>query len=160
MSRRDRVDWRQFDRLLGKLPDEEIARRVGTSPSGVLHRRRRLRIRRVPRRSPDWLKIDPLLGTRPDREIARLAGCSPHKVLCRRAGLGISPFPRPRAGASRAVEIDWRRVDRLLGRVPDFKIARRFGLMRGAVQCRRQAKGIRPYIWQRDKRRVRSPRVS
>lgn len=83
------------DRLLGTLPDAEVARQIGRTLNAVRKRRRRLGIAlvRAVRRRRDWLpEEDTLLGTAPDTEIARRLGRSYGSVQCRRLDLHIPPF--------------------------------------------------------------------
>src|SRR5438034_2535739 len=80
------------DRLLGRAPDEEIARRIGKSRRAVRSRRTALGIRShtsgLPRRY--WsADEDRLVGTMPDQQLARQLGRSKEAIRLRRIHLGI-----------------------------------------------------------------------
>ena len=86
--------------LLGKVPDEEVARRLGLSYEVVGYRRRRLGIppcRRPGRTGNAWTpETEKLLGAMSDGQVATLSGQSRAYVAQRRRSLGIPAFSPPR----------------------------------------------------------------
>lgn len=107
------------DALLGRLSDEEVARRLGYDVTRVNRRRRLLGL---PSNNPNhrhWTKEEmALLGTRPDRDVAPLVNRSLENVRGKRLALGI-PFRNARYEIWKPAEL------RLLGRYPDEEVARR-----------------------------------
>jgi hypothetical protein len=102
--------------LLGRLPDSDVAERLGRSVNSVMVKRlslqrpacpskvRRVRQRRVPSAVPsreqplgggEWTVAEELLlGSRPDREVARRLGRSQTSVAKKRRTLGLPAFGR------------------------------------------------------------------
>ncbi len=109
------------DRLLGKLTDEEVARKLGYPVTRV---RRRRHLLGMPSNNPDhrhWTKEEiALLGTRPDREVVPLVNRTLSNVRNKRLELGI-PFRNPRYEIWKPGELA------LLGKLPDEEVARRTG---------------------------------
>ena len=78
------------DVLLGTMPDEVLAKRLGVSLIAVVARRQRKHVPSIDAR-PDWSPAeDKLLGTAPDDEIARRLDRTAVAVSLRRK-LGIPP---------------------------------------------------------------------
>jgi len=129
----------KFRRLLGRLPDREVARRSGIPAPTVQVYRVALGIPAAPRRSPAWLdRMRALLGRVPDPEIARRTGSSIATVQRTRVSLGIAAHERP-------LWTPWLREHRRrLGRDGDRVIARRAGVSVATVQRARTALGIPP----------------
>jgi hypothetical protein len=78
-------------RLLGKLPDAEVAERTGRGEEAVWVKRTKLGI---PNPSgPGWTaeELD-LLGTMPDAEVAARTGRTENGVTLKRCRLGIPTF--------------------------------------------------------------------
>jgi hypothetical protein len=139
-ARRKRAWPEEHLALLGTMPDEELARRLGKSENAVRLQRER---RGIPNPSgPRWTEGElALLGTAPDGEVARQIGRTPMAVACKRCEQGI---PRP---------VGWHWTDEqlaLLGTAPDAEVAARIGKTPGAVCARRCRRGIPPF---RDRRR-------
>lgn len=134
----NRFRWpRRLARLLGKMPDRELAELAGLHFGTVEHERHRRGILPYRRRSPDveWTdEMIALLGTDSDPNVAAQFGISKHSVRYKRTKLGIPPFTEPiRKGPSDG-EIFWTRRRRaLLGTAPDGEIARRLGVSRPFV---------------------------
>jgi hypothetical protein len=74
--------------LLGTMPDEDVAARIGRTATGVRVKRSRCRI---PNPAGTWWNAQEiaLLGTLPDREVARRIGRSLQAVTQQRIKLGI-----------------------------------------------------------------------
>jgi hypothetical protein len=132
-------------RLLGKLPDGEVARLAGVNFRTVANERKR---RGIPPAHPlrprvQWTEaMIALLGTAIDKDVAAELGIPLHCVVLKRLFEGIPPF-----GHS-----TWRRRTfwtprrlALLGTAPDAKIARRLGISTSAVSYRRRRLGIAPF---------------
>jgi len=82
-------------KLLGTLPDEEVARRIGRSVGAVIQRRELLHIPMQNPKLRDWTADeDELLGTGPDAEIVRRLGRTLSATSHRRVRLKI-PAWRP-----------------------------------------------------------------
>lgn len=84
--------WSEADvALLGQLPDEEVARRLGRSANAVRLKREKLGIVRA--KGGRWRDDElALLGTVPDQEVARRLERSPSSVIQKRCKLGIPTF--------------------------------------------------------------------
>jgi hypothetical protein len=72
--------WKDFDALLGKVPDKEIAGRAGCSLTAVYYRRRKFNIPAYDK----WEALDGLLKTMSDAEIAAKLGCDSETARKRR----------------------------------------------------------------------------
>lgn len=87
------VNWTpDMDALLGTMPDEAVAARLGISKLTVSQRRARLGVPSYRSRHRDisWTpEMDALLGTVPDRELAERWGLARATVTARRRRLGI-----------------------------------------------------------------------
>jgi len=76
--------------LLGKLPDEELARRTGHSLTSIRQARTKRHILSVRRPSPDWRpEEEALLGTATDQQIAALLNRTIKAVTHRRVLKGV-----------------------------------------------------------------------
>lgn len=107
------------DALLGKLTDEEVARKLGYPVTRVRRRRRLLGLWNPNPNHRHWTNEETaLLGTGPDREIAQLVNRSLENVRYKRLALGI-PFLNPRYEIWRPNELA------LLGKLQDEEVARR-----------------------------------
>ncbi len=130
-ARKKQPDWTlEEDQLLGTLPDNLLARKLGRLVSAVRHRRgkKRIRVRML------WRpEVDRILGTRTDREIALLLGRTLADVFWRRKKLGIPPKAKPRRWTPEE--------DALLGSKPDEELASAFGRTVQAVVGRRTELG-------------------
>ena len=124
------------DALLGKLTDEEVARKLGY-PVRRVRRRRQLLGRRNPNpRHRHWTKEEvALLGTRPDREVAPLVKRTLNNVRAKRLELGI-PFHNPHYEIWKPGELA------LLGKLPDEEIACRTGHSLSSVRQARNKRSI------------------
>src|SRR5207245_968632 len=100
--------------------DEEVARTLGRSVTGVAWRRKCLGIAKHKAPPPPWSKDEEiLLGTKRDAEIARMIGRAKHSVSDRRRALGIRPFNSRRSRVWTSEE------EALLGSMPDHELAQR-----------------------------------
>ncbi|HEY0076827.1 MAG TPA: hypothetical protein VGB77_22275 [Abditibacteriaceae bacterium] len=139
---------KEEEALLGTQSDAQIAKRLGLTPYIVMCRRRRLNI-------PPWQesrtqdemaqlkeRYQASLGKIPDAEIVRRASVSKLTVRRWRQQMNIAP-----AGQAGAKVKRWTgETEKLLGTMPDHKLAEQLGIPRGTVQSRRLALGIGPYV--------------
>jgi len=141
-----RIRWPpRLARLLGRVPDEAVARRSGLHPNTVAVERRR---RGIPPSSPRRPRVRwtaamiALLGTAVDREVAAELGLPVHCVMRQRRFQGIAAVGRSIAHGRHF----WtpRRVA-LLGTAPDGEIARCLELAVSTVCHRRRVLGIAPF---------------
>jgi hypothetical protein len=128
--------------LLGKLPDEEVARRFGRGPAGITMLRIRLGIVASAPKF-DWTPArDRRLGRASDRDLAREWRLHFSTVSKRRRKLGI-PVYRPNLPPA-----PWAPY---LGKLSDEKLARRFRIPVNQIRRRRRALGIKAFprgtIW-------------
>src|SRR5439155_1756169 len=117
-SKANQTGWlEQHGALIGKLPDEEIARRVGKS-RGYIKKIRLERGIHFNRKLRPWTpEEERLLGKYTDREVGRLLVRDIRAVANRRRALG-----RPPCGGSYNLWADYERD--LLGTAPDREVAR------------------------------------
>src|SRR5207253_5189264 len=88
------------ENLLGKMADEELARRFNRTLESVKVHRGKLGIPVFAPKRRNWKPHeDALLGTAPDEEIARKLGRSLGVVYQRRAALGIPCRPKVKCNA-------------------------------------------------------------
>lgn len=157
-----RTDWSAVPDL-GKVPDRELARRIGVSPVAVRHAReargiplcqrgQRRTAREVSpcagRMTPDsvrdergcivWTMVDWSVGS--DANIAAAIGSNMSTVRAARERLGIDSARKRGAVPPR---IDWSTVP--LGTMSDRDIARMTGTNRQTVQHARERLGIPPF---------------
>jgi len=135
-------DFSAVERLLGVLPDRQIARQLGCAVEHVAAHRKKRNISRAP--PPrydklDWTAVDPLLGVLTDVEIAERMGCAKISVGKRRKKFGI-----PRATYSRS-NFSWEDFDSLLGTASDTILAHAIGCSAATVYLRRKRLGVKPY---------------
>jgi hypothetical protein len=121
------------DGLLGQMPDQAAAKRIGCSVYAVKGRRFQLGI---PMFEPQWkywtTKEDELLGTMPDAAVARNLGRGVSGVRSRRLQRGIPRWNSPAfRGRWLASEV------RLLGTMPDKMVAEKCGRTERAVRMKR-----------------------
>ena len=129
--------------LVGKLRDEDVAKRTGHPVGSVAAKRRQLGLPMPHSKLRRWTaEEDALLGTERDAVIAGRIGCLPSAVADRRRKLGVarSGVREPRANVWKAEHAD------LLGTAPDVEIARRIGRSAEAVKLRRRKMGILAYL--------------
>ena len=121
--------------LLGKIPDQEIAERLGLTRNAVAEQRLRLGIRRSPR---PWTDAElALLGTASDAKVARMIKRGAGAVTRKRNSLGIRA----------AGDIPWTDEEiALLGTASDREIALRLSKTKCVVQAERDRRGIAPFF--------------
>ena len=126
------------DRLLGTMPDRELARSLGRSRDATIGRRRHLRIPPFSPHGRRWSRLeDELLGTMPDKRLARKFSRSAKTVTKHRLARGIPVF-NPK-------QHHWTPADdKLLGERPEAQIALLLGISRMAVKHRRLRLGLPP----------------
>ena len=127
------------DKLLGRLPDKEVAGRLGIDRGTV---RRRRRVLGIPVPSTWRRDEDAVLGVHSDIEVARRLDRTVGQVSKRRLKLGIAaPMSRP---ARRPYEWTADAVE-LLGEAPDHVVAELLGCSEACVWRKRQRLGIPPF---------------
>ncbi len=91
---RKRIDWSEWDHLLGTKIDYEIAKQIGCEAPTVAKRRFKLKIKPFNSAPPkiNWEKYDHQLGSMPDRELAKKIKCSATSVSRRRRKLNITIY--------------------------------------------------------------------
>ena len=141
MARKPRItiDWSQWDDLLGKINDKELAEKIGSSLAAVNMRRRKLGVAASDdpgfRVRIDWTEWDDLLGTMKDKTLAKKMGCSLASVLARRKKLGILSYYQSKA-------VDWKLWDEMIPDMVDSELAKKIGCSSGSVRLRRMKLGI------------------
>jgi hypothetical protein len=123
----------EHDQLLGTLPDEMLARKLGRSSRAVAWRRQERQISPVGRKVRPWMSAEEQrLGTEADAVLAGQLQRSAVDVRWRRQALGIKPFA---AGAAKP----WTDAElRLVGTKSDQAIAQQLGRTKQAVKYKRQ----------------------
>jgi len=145
---RPRLAWpKKLVSLLGRIPDQELARRAGVSLSTVATERQRRGIEAC------YAKRDPIrwtpemierLGTASDREVAEELKIPRSCVRRKRTLLGIPPF-FPTQAHVRPRTAKWTRKNlALLGKVIDKELARRMKVNYTTINRKRQQLGIPP----------------
>ena len=125
----------QEDALLGTMPDELLAARLGRPLSGVLTRRHDLNLPTFAPKVRLWTpEEDALLGTDLDKAIAIRLGVRRAVVGARRDHLGIPPFGRNFWTPAELSQ---------LGSAPDKVIAERLGRSVQSVKLQRLRRKIR-----------------
>lgn len=130
--------WLRRDlRLLGKVPDQQIAQRLGCTGSTVAAKRQELGIPRYQPPHHGWdNRAISLLGTAPDARIAQILGKRLAAVTKERLRRKIPNWTPP------VEAIDWSDKDAHLGTAPDRLLAAEWGVSTAAVNCRRNFLGI------------------
>ncbi|MBI4526698.1 MAG: hypothetical protein HY695_23110 [Deltaproteobacteria bacterium] len=145
----NRYPWsKALVRLLGKMPDVSLARRMRVHPATVSDERRRRRIPAYRRRLPaiQWTRqMINQLGTDFDGVIADRLGLPVYCVRRKRQLLGITAcgesFIRKSPHAFR-----WTKQQiALLGKEPDTRVASRLGITAASVWRKRVQQGIRTF---------------
>lgn len=121
---------------LGRVPDTELAARLGVVQSAVTDARRRRGIAPCPRGHVERRGGLPLLGTMPDAQIAVRLGLPTTAIRDARRRRGI------RMDQAR---VAWEHIDPLLGTRPDAQLAREQSVSVAAINDRRTALGIPRY---------------
>src|ERR1039458_8840532 len=120
-------------KLLGTMPDSEVARMLNRTEKTVRRQRRKLHIRDYQTTSRPWTPAEEeLLGTLPDAEVAARTGHPLGGVTIRRRRLHL-PLPRPGHRPWTTAE------DKLLGTMKDRDLAQQLGRpMQAVIERRRQ----------------------
>jgi hypothetical protein len=134
-----------YDKLIGAVRDEEIAKRTGLPVNKVRNRRHRLGIPIAQPQKRRWTaEEEALLGTAPDAEVAAKLDRSENSVHVRRSQLGISSVPAP--SPPRQGDPGYRpwhsQNDHLLGVLRDEEVARQTGCRVQTVRVRRHKLNI------------------
>ncbi len=85
-----RINWQDYEHLLGKIHDTELAEMIGCSPFAIWRRRGKYNIPAKKWTAIDWQKYDHLLGAMTDSMLANKIGCTHAMVTIRRNKLGIN----------------------------------------------------------------------
>jgi hypothetical protein len=141
-----RLRWQaKFLKLLGRMPDAKLARKMGASLTAVQGERRRRGIdSSSPHRAPvQWTaRMIRLLGTDIDDRVAEKLGLPVYLVRHKRQRLGIPPYGDvPEQHHPRAFNWTKSRIA-LLGTDSDQKIADRLGTTLGVVGLQRTRLGM------------------
>ncbi|MCP4654610.1 MAG: hypothetical protein GY856_04225 [bacterium] len=138
-------EWpRHLLKLLGRVADQELARRAGVTLDTVIDERRRRGIPRATTYRPpiEWTdEMISLLGTMTDREVAAEFGIGLTTVHYKRRELEI-----PAYRANPKTRRYWTpQRDALLGTASDREIAKKLRTSRSRVRDRRDHLGITPF---------------
>jgi len=135
----DRVWTSKEEKLIGTMPDKEVAKRLRRSVSAVTARRKLKEIPYLNPASRPWDDAEiKLLGNASDAKVAKRIGRTLKSVQAKRREAGLLVRPRARAWTARE--------DRLLGTKPDTKLAVQLNRTRMDVYWRRLELGIRPAV--------------
>ena len=134
-------DWLpQESKLLGELPDAELARRIGIRTAEVSKKRASMGI--DPSSLSKRLKWTPknlaLLGTRTDNEVARIMNGSSGRVAAKRLSLGIESH----AKSSNSWHTWTDKEIAMLGKCHDPEVGRKIGVSIACVARKRRQLGI------------------
>jgi hypothetical protein len=151
------MKWRaKHIALLGKHPDDKVARRLGIYRKAVINKRHELGIPSYARTSEfwhTWTKREiAMLGKMTDRELAERIGIQPMCVTSKRRLLKVPAFVKHEKRRPGRRLDDWTAVETaLLGKKPDREVAERINVSWGAVRKKRISLGIAPFqhgeIW-------------
>jgi len=138
-------DWLpQESKLLGELPDAELARRIGTRTAEVSKKRASMGI--SPSSLSKRLKWTPenlaLLGTRTDNEVARIMNGSSGRVAAKRLSLGIESY----AKSSNSWHTWTDKEIAMLGQYHDPEVGRKIGVSIACVARKRRQLGIPSFL--------------
>ena len=126
-------------KLLGTMPDREVARALNRTEKAVRCTRQKLRILAYQTPFHRWTpEEEQLLGTLPDAEVAARTGHPLSGVIQRRLSLHIC-LPRPGHQPWTTAE------DKLLGTMKDRELAQRLGRSEEVVKKRRRLLSIPHY---------------
>jgi len=134
-------DWLPKElKLMGELPDAELARRIGTRTAEVSKKRASMGI--DPSSLSKTLKWTPknlaLLGTRTDHEVARIMNGSSGRVAAKRLSLGIESY----ATSSNSWHTWTDKEIAMLGQYHDPEVGRKIGVSIACVARKRRQLGI------------------
>jgi len=128
------------DKLLGAMPDKQLAARLARTVFAIQMRRQKFHIQACHPTWKAWIDAEKaLLGKLPDAEVAARTGHPRDSVVATRNRLGISRAPDPSFAPWQPDQ------DRLLGTFPDAQLARRLGRSESAVRRRRHRLHIAPF---------------
>jgi hypothetical protein len=148
-------DWRPKEiKLLGKLSDAELARRIGIRTAVVSKKRASMGI--DPSSLSKRLKWTPknlaLLGKRTDSEVARIMKGSSGRVAAKRLSLGIECY----ATSSNSWHTWTNKEIAMLGKYHDPEVGRKIGISIACVARKRRQLGIASLLAR--KTTIRDPR--
>jgi hypothetical protein len=149
IHRQDHPSKRRWEggeiRLLGRVPDTEIGRKLEIAVSTVAAERQR---HGIPPYRGSYVWVDKalrLLGTDSDARIAAILGVSTSVVSTKRRQIGIRAYFAGYGSSSSHPDPLWTpKRDALLGKASDAVIARRLGVTHSRVRGRRCRLGIPP----------------
>jgi hypothetical protein len=138
-------DWLpQESKLLGKVSDAELARRIGIRTAEVSKKRASMGI--DPSSLSKRLKWTPknlaLLGTRTDNEVARIMNGSSGRVAAKRLSLGIESY----AISSNSWHTWTDKEIAMLGQYHDPEVGRKIGVSIACVAMKRRQLGIPSFL--------------
>ncbi|MDP4624224.1 MAG: hypothetical protein NWT08_03690 [Akkermansiaceae bacterium] len=129
---------------LGKIPDAELARRIGIRTAVVSRKRSSMEIEPLSTSQRlNWTKENlALLGTRTDREVAEIMNASPGRVTIKRLSLGIESY----AISSNSWHTWTDEEIAMLGTDHDPAVAEKIGISTRSVSLKRRQLGIRSFL--------------
>jgi hypothetical protein len=130
--------WQKWElALLGKCPDQELARRTGRTVKAIEQHRKRFHIKMFNSPVQRWQKWErDLLGKISDQNFARRTGRKVTAVRNTRSIFGVKRH------GGRLIQPWEKRELRLLGKYPDVTVARRTGRTLMGVRAARHMRGI------------------
>ena len=137
---------------MGRIPDTQLARKLGISLDAVQRERRRRQIEPFRARRPDieWTsKMIQLLGTDIDSSVAEKLGLPMYCVRHKRQRMGIPPYGDPPEQRHARSFIWAKNKIALLGTDSDRKVAARLGTNLAVVARQRTRLGIPSFYPQR-----------
>jgi hypothetical protein len=118
-----KINWKQYDYLLGSESDEKLSSLIGCSKNTIKERRKKLNIN-TNKKYTDWSKYDSLLGTMSDINLSKIIGCSASGITHRRNKLNISAYLNKCKKENISYKINWDKYDMFLGKTTDKNLAK------------------------------------
>lgn len=138
---------------LGKIPDAELARRIGIRTAVVSRKRSSMGIdpSSLAQRL-NWTRENlDLLGTLPDREVAKIMNASSGRVAAKRLSLGIECYVK----SSKSWHTWTDKEIAMLGKDHDPAVARKIGISISSVAAKRRQLGIESFFKRKAETRPR-----
>ena len=123
---------------LGRVPDQDLARRLGVTPGSVRQARYSRGIPAMPRGRVE--RLGAVIGEEPDAIVAHRLGLPEHCVRDARRRAGLRSRFNPAVPS-----VDWPAIRPHLGKMPDIELARHVGVSAAAIHAERVRLGIAKY---------------
>lgn len=136
-KKENRINWDK--QPFGKIPDTEIAIKIGVTQEAVRYQRNKRGIPPASRLKYYWYDIDKMLGKIPDSEISKKTKIPYQTLVERRNKLGI------KSCVHHHKNIDWDNFKQW--NISDTEIARMMGIDRSSVNNARRTRGIPQIIF-------------